>query len=423
MPQVTMDILSYMPNGWASAEIRDQHALFCTVWPQYLTLEEFSDIIKQFDGPGWVRDKQLLWSGVEYAEVERTAGEHDMQTLRTAMGPLMDPDHPRCLKSNKNGKAWSKYIRGASLIFARRISRGDVATIMTPPPPDCFHPSEMTNLQDIELPVLRGDLGNRPVPRIFLWHPTVQGAPPFRYQVWPDDHTPSRYEMFESRPRNTKTWRVVSKHRVPTKWAVNTTVCRLVTLQTFRKLKQLSSRVSRVAINVLDKLALLLKLCYHTAVLLVIILRLVFRVLVAEEASPDEAGEVTNASSRVRPNEEPRIANRPPSPLTTAIVSAVTSPGSSPANRVASSAVDQNNRSPALEVPNGNQSPSVLAAGRASAVSEPGSSSAPAEGSSPSPTLSKKEAKALRKLQRANAQAQVQASKAKVKKTKKKSPQ
>ncbi|KAK6209893.1 hypothetical protein QIS74_11477 [Colletotrichum tabaci] len=255
------------------------------------------------------------------------------------MGPLMDPDHPSCLKSQKSATAWSKYIKGASLIFAWRISQGEVATIITPPPPDCFHPSEMTSLQDIELPVLRGDLGNRPIPKIFLWHPTVEGAQSFRYQVWPDDHTPSWYQMFKSRPKDTKTWRVVSRHRVSTKWAaVNTTVRHLITLESFGKLKRLSSNVARNTFNVLDKLVLLLKLCFHLAVLLVIFLRLVVQILVAEEAAPDQAGEVTNASSRIKPNEEIRITcaskiNQPPSLPTTVNISAVTVPGNSSANR------------------------------------------------------------------------------------------
>ncbi|CCF38537.1 hypothetical protein CH063_01932 [Colletotrichum higginsianum] len=462
-----------MPSGWASHDTRDRHALLCTVWPQYLTLEEASDIIEQFNGLGWVRDNQLLWSGVEYAEVERTANEHNMQTLRVAMGPLMDPGHPRCLKSKKKEKAWSKYIKGASLIFAWRISQGEVATIMTPPPPDCFHPSEMTNLQDIELPVLRGDLGNRPVSKIFLWHPTVEGAQSFKYQIWPQDHTSSWYQTFDPRAKDTKTWRVVSKHRVSTKWAVNTTVRRLVTLETFGKLKRLSSNV-RISINVADKMVLLLKLFYHSAVLLLIIARLVLQVVVAEEAAPGETGEVTSASSsKVKPNEESRITyaskiNQPPSRLTTVNISAMTVSGSSSTDKVASSEVDQgnrlpvhkvssvdqppssptavatsavanpgssfpdtmafsgashNNKPPALKVSNADQRPLVLATSSSFAISDPGSSSAPAEGSSSSPTLGKRAAKALRKLQRAEVEAQVPISNANGKKTKKKSPQ
>ncbi|KAK2047164.1 hypothetical protein LZ31DRAFT_461043 [Colletotrichum somersetense] len=125
----------------------------------------------------------------------------------------MDSDNPSCLKSQKSPSAWSKYIKGASLTFAWRISQGGVATIITPPPPDCFHPSEMINLQDIELPVIQGCLGNRPVSRIFLWHPTVKGAESFRYQIWPVDHTSSWYEKFEPMAQRRRPWRTISKHR------------------------------------------------------------------------------------------------------------------------------------------------------------------------------------------------------------------
>ncbi|KZL71566.1 formamidopyrimidine-DNA glycosylase [Colletotrichum tofieldiae] len=206
--------ISYKPSGWTNQQTLDQHALLCTVWPQYLTLQEACDIIDQFNCKIWAKDQQVLWSGVNKAKVQKTANENGMQTLQTAMGPLMDPNHPTCLRPKKSPEAWSTYIKGASLIFAWRISQGEVATIITPPPPDCFHPSQMTSLQDIEIPVLRGCLGNRPVSRIDLWHPTVKGAESFRYPIWPDDHTSSWYETFEPQGPKRQTWRLVSKHRV-----------------------------------------------------------------------------------------------------------------------------------------------------------------------------------------------------------------
>ncbi|KAK2063275.1 hypothetical protein LY76DRAFT_491313, partial [Colletotrichum caudatum] len=282
------------PSCWASQQTLDQHTLLCTVWPQYLSLREACDIIEQFDGEGWLKDRQVLWSGTNSTEVHKIANENGMQTLRVAMGPLMDSDNPSCLKSQKSSSAWSKYIKGASLIFAWRISQGEVATIITPPPPDCFHPSEMTNLQDIELPVIQGCLGNRPVRRIFLWHPTVKGAESFRYQIWPADHTSSWYEKFEPMAQRKHPWRTISKHRVSTKWAVKTELHHPIVATTVAQLKRTSLNVARIVIDVWYELTLLVKLSAHCIILIVMVVRLLVQILVRDETDLHETGQMSN---------------------------------------------------------------------------------------------------------------------------------
>jgi hypothetical protein len=72
-----------------------------------------------------------------------------MQTLTIAMGSLMDLSHPLCLRNQKSSKAWGKYIKGASAIFALYISRGERLIVLSPPPPERFHPSGQTNYQAI----------------------------------------------------------------------------------------------------------------------------------------------------------------------------------------------------------------------------------------------------------------------------------
>ncbi|WDK16552.1 hypothetical protein CGRA01v4_07835 [Colletotrichum graminicola] len=216
-----------------------------------------------------------------------------MQTLRVAMGPLMDPDNPSCLKSQKSTNAWSKYIKGASLIFAWRISQGEVATIITPTPPDCFHPSEMTNLQDIELPVIRGCLGNRPVGRIFLWHPTVKGAESFRYQIWPVDHTSSWYDKFEPMAQSESAWRTISKYRVSTKWAVQTKVDQVIISEISTLLKGTYLKAAGTLLNVFYELTLLVKLPAHCILLLVMVFRLFVHILVRDETDLHKTGNIS----------------------------------------------------------------------------------------------------------------------------------
>ncbi|RDW70117.1 hypothetical protein BP5796_08514 [Coleophoma crateriformis] len=157
--------------------------------PQYLRADEEARIHRQFQGDTWRRNNQVLWTGIFRDEAQRWADEHEMQTLTTAMGPLMDVSHPLCLRNKKSPKAWSKYVKGASAIFAWYISKGESVTVLSPPPPERFHPSGQTNYQVIEEPIVKGVLGTSGVSRIEMVHPTVEGAEDIYYQIWPVDDT------------------------------------------------------------------------------------------------------------------------------------------------------------------------------------------------------------------------------------------
>lgn len=75
-------------------------------------------------------------------EAQSWADRHGMQTLTTAMGSLMNLEVTVRAKSKKSSEAWSKYVRGASAVFAWHISQGERVTMLTPPPPQRFHPSK-----------------------------------------------------------------------------------------------------------------------------------------------------------------------------------------------------------------------------------------------------------------------------------------
>ncbi|KAK1481606.1 hypothetical protein CTAM01_13963 [Colletotrichum tamarilloi] len=197
-------------------------ALIRTACPQYLTSEEFEQIIRQFKICPWLENKQVLWSGLMKDQVQEWAAQRGMQTLTTAMGPLMDSGNPLCLRQTKSSCAWSKYIKGASLVFAWRISQGSYTTVLTPPPPERFHPDGLTNWQDIEEPVLKGRLGTPTSCAILLVHPAVQEAQNFRYQVWPVDYTDKWLKKFKVNQASIHTWRTISKSRAHTSWMVPT---------------------------------------------------------------------------------------------------------------------------------------------------------------------------------------------------------
>ena len=142
----------------------------------FLTCEEKAQICEMFERSRWHRNMQVLWSGIPREFAQRWANEREMQTLTTAMGNLMVSDHPNCLKLQKSSEQWSRYIKGASALFAQRISKGEVATVLLPPPPHTLHPSCCTSYQAIEEPIVKGMLRTGTVSRIEMVYLTVKGA-------------------------------------------------------------------------------------------------------------------------------------------------------------------------------------------------------------------------------------------------------
>ncbi|KAM5466362.1 hypothetical protein MauCBS54593_006100 [Microsporum audouinii] len=173
---------------------------------ELLTVEQELEILRNFFHR-CTQNRQVLWSGVPYHCVQRWAKNHGMQTLSMAMGPLMDKKDPSCPKSSMKPNKWSKYIKGASAIFAFYISRGGSVIVLTPPPPFKFNPSGATNYQAIEEPIVKGVYGGRAVSRIEFVHPTVRGAEDFLYQAWPNDQTSIWVANFGSLPVEQPPWR------------------------------------------------------------------------------------------------------------------------------------------------------------------------------------------------------------------------
>ena len=174
----------------------------------FLTTEERNAIHHQFEDSSWCRNCQVLWTGIPRDHAQRWADKHDMQTLTTAMGPLMAKESKHCLSTQKSKKQWSLYIKGASALFAWHICEGKEVTVLTPPPPRRFHPSGFTSYQVIEEPILKGGMEGKHVSVIMLAHPDVKGAEDFRYQIWPVDKTSSWIAKFGSTPC-TRCWREV----------------------------------------------------------------------------------------------------------------------------------------------------------------------------------------------------------------------
>jgi hypothetical protein len=168
-----------------------------------LTASELSKLTNQLLS-SWVRNKQVFWTGNLREEARKWAISREMTTLSMAMGPLLEENDPSRQKKGK--KAISKYMKGASALFAWFATADDFVTIVCPPPPENFNPEGRTTMQLIELPVLTGVFGGRAVPKINIVHPTVERAVGFTYQFWPADESPKWKKQYAKDCKSETAW-------------------------------------------------------------------------------------------------------------------------------------------------------------------------------------------------------------------------
>jgi hypothetical protein len=179
---------------------------------QYITVEEEKQICQQFDSQACPANTQVLWSGIPRTFAEAWAKERGLQTLAMAMGPLMSRKGPKQSEKAQSLTAWSRYMKGASAVFAWYASRSETVLVLTPPPPERFHPLGGTNIQLVEEPVIKECAKLFPKrTRVMLIHPTVEGAEDLRYQIWPSDETSTWIARFGTGYASLHTWRQTKK--------------------------------------------------------------------------------------------------------------------------------------------------------------------------------------------------------------------
>jgi hypothetical protein len=150
---------------------------------RWLTDKEADDILSRFQ-KACIPNRQVFWSGMLREQAQQWADAHEFQTLTTALGPLLYRGDP-----SPHTQAPTRYIHGASIIFAWFVSQGDLVTVLSHPPPLFFHPSGQTFYQLYEEPIIKGTMGNRAVGRIDVAHPFIESAIDFIYQIWPYDNS------------------------------------------------------------------------------------------------------------------------------------------------------------------------------------------------------------------------------------------
>ena len=155
------------------------------------------------------QNSQVLWTGIPRGAAQAWADRRKLQTLTTAMGPLMDKQHPSCLRRTKSDNQWKVYVKGASALFAYRITRqSSKVIVLSQPPPQKLNPNGHTNYQLIEEPILKGIYDSHAVGIIQMVHPTVGGAEEFEYQSWPVDRTEDWTERFSHLTVTRIPWRI-----------------------------------------------------------------------------------------------------------------------------------------------------------------------------------------------------------------------
>ncbi|KAK4570047.1 hypothetical protein LTR86_003017 [Recurvomyces mirabilis] len=131
----------------------------------------------------------VFWTGIPQQLAQDWARRNDLKTLAIAMGSLYADDSQGRPKSRKYKESRSKYMKGASWMFAQQACQNRYAIVLTNAPPNVYSTREHSSFREIEEPILKGVESDRHTTQIEYVHPTVSGAACFRYQTWPENRS------------------------------------------------------------------------------------------------------------------------------------------------------------------------------------------------------------------------------------------
>ena len=164
---------------------------------KYLTQNEISQLDQAFEISLRHESTLVFWTGISPNLAKEWACRNDLKTLTMAMGSLYNDNSYGSIRSQKSPKSWSKYMKGASWIFAQQACHDRRVIVLTNAPPNIYSTREHSNYREIEEPILKGFEANRHAIQIDYVHPTVPGAASFRYQTWPDNRSSEWYSFLE----------------------------------------------------------------------------------------------------------------------------------------------------------------------------------------------------------------------------------
>ncbi|KAK3617502.1 hypothetical protein LTR22_026714 [Elasticomyces elasticus] len=152
----------------------------------YLCQNEITQLNQVFEISLQHNSALVFWTGISPDLAKSWAHMNDLKTLTMAMGSLYTDKNRR---SHKSTKSWSKYMKGASWVFAQHACHDRYAIVLTNAPPNVYSTREHSNYREIEEPILKGSEADQHAIQIEYVHPTVPGAKCFRYQIWPNNRS------------------------------------------------------------------------------------------------------------------------------------------------------------------------------------------------------------------------------------------
>ncbi|KAK5673990.1 hypothetical protein LTS10_013249 [Elasticomyces elasticus] len=161
----------------------------------YLCQNEITQLNQVFEISLQHDSALVFWTGISPDLAKGWAHRNDLRTLTMAMGSLYTDNKRR---SQRSTKSWSKYMKGASWVFAQHACHDRCAIVLTNAPPNVYSTREHSNYCEIEEPILKGLEADRHAVQIDYVHPTVPGAKFFRYQIWPDNRSSDWLTFIES---------------------------------------------------------------------------------------------------------------------------------------------------------------------------------------------------------------------------------
>ncbi|KAH9827235.1 hypothetical protein Tdes44962_MAKER03046 [Teratosphaeria destructans] len=163
----------------------------------YLCQGEIRQLNEAFDISLKHDSTLVFWTGIPSKLARDWAYKNGLKTLTMAMGPLYATNKRARPQSRKSDKLWSRYMKGASWIFAQQACQSRHAVVLTSAPPNVYSLREHSSYRDIEEPILKGSRHSAHTIQIDYVHPTVPGAMRFRYQVWPEDRISEWIDFLE----------------------------------------------------------------------------------------------------------------------------------------------------------------------------------------------------------------------------------
>ncbi|EME39021.1 hypothetical protein DOTSEDRAFT_57307 [Dothistroma septosporum NZE10] len=164
---------------------------------RYLCQSEIAELNQAFEVSLEHDSVLVFWTGIPFQLAKDWARANKLKTLTIAMGSLYADNKRLRPKARKSTTSWSRYMKGASWLFAQKACQNRRVIVLTKAPPNVYSMREHSSYREIEEPILKGCVSDQHAIQIDYVHPTVSGAAGFAYQMWPVDRSCEWFDFLE----------------------------------------------------------------------------------------------------------------------------------------------------------------------------------------------------------------------------------